>query len=118
MDNNGKYGYGRVDVGKLLGINNTDSVTVRIKANYSNLYVYAWNLEKEKELKAWPGTKITKSNNEYIVTLKPSEYDSIVINDGGNNKSPDIYVSSFIYDKAYSLISTTKENDYLVGKYV
>ncbi|MBE6136387.1 MAG: starch-binding protein [Erysipelotrichaceae bacterium] len=117
IDNNGKYGYGRVDVGKLLDINNTDEVTIRIKANWSSVYVYAWNLDKNKELKAWPGNKLTKSNNEYTITIEPNDYDSIVINDGGNNKSPDIYVSSFIYEKAYSLTSSTKENDYLIGRY-
>ena len=118
IDNTGHYGYGAVDVGKLLGIINTDSVNVTIRANWSNVYVYAWNLEKEKVLKAWPGTKLTKNNNEYTISLKPNEYDSIVISDGGSNKSCDLYTSSFIYEKAYSLVSSTKEGDYYVGKYV
>ena len=119
IDSSGHYGYGRVDVGKLMGITNSDSVKVRIKANWSNVYVYAWNLEKNKEQKAWPGTKLSKdSNGEYTINLKPSEFDSIVINDGADSKkSPDLYVSSFIYDKAYSLTSTTKENNFLIGKY-
>ena len=118
IDNSGKYGYGRVDVGKLLGVSNNETIKVNIKTNWSNVYVYAWNLEKNKELKAWPGTKLTKQNDQYTISLKPSEYDSIVISDGGSNKSPDLYVSSFAYEKAYSLISTTSESDYLVGKYV
>ena len=122
IDNTGHYGYGRVDVGKLMGITNNESVKVRIKANWSNVYVYAWNLEKNKEQKAWPGTKLTKSNNEYTINLKPSDFDSIVISDGGSNKSPDLYVSSFIYNKAYSLISSTSETlgetTISIGKYV
>ena len=118
IDNSGHYGYGRVDVGKLMGITNNDSVEVKIKVNWSNVYVYAWNLAKNQEQKAWPGTKLTKQNNEYTISLKPSEFDSIVINDGGSNKSADLYVSSFIYEKSYSLTSTTKENDYLIGQYV
>ena len=102
-----------------MGITNNDSVEVRIKASWTNVYVYAWNLEKEKEAKAWPGVRLTKENNEYTITLKPSEYDSIVINDGSDkNKSADLYVSSFIYGKAYSFASSIKENGYLVGKYV
>ena len=118
IDNSGHYGYGRVDVARLLDVNNTDPVKVTIKANWSSVYVYAWNLEKEKEQKAWPGTKLTKANNEYTITLKPSEFDSIVINDGSNNKSCDLYVSSFIYGKSYSLTSSTKENDFYIGKYL
>ena len=74
--------------------------------------------EKNKEQKAWPGTKLNVQNNEYTISLKPSEFDSIVINDGGSNKSPDLYVSSFVYEKAYSLTSATKENDFLIGRYV
>ena len=123
IDNSGHYGYGRVDIGKLMGITNDDTVKVRIKANWSNVYVYAWNLEKNKEQKAWPGTKLTKQNNEYTIDLKPSDYDSIVISDGADsNKSPDLYVSSFIYNKAYSLTSVTKETlgdtTISIGKYL
>ena len=119
IDDSGHYGSGRVDVGKLLGVINEETVQVRIKASWTSVYVYAWNLEKEKELKAWPGKKLTKTNNEYVIEIKPSEYDSIVINDGGNNKSPDLYVTSFTYEKAYALNSSPiSENDFLIGKYL
>ena len=118
IDNSAKYGYGRVDVGRLLDISTNKDIKVTIKTSWSSVYVYAWNLDKNKELKAWPGTKLSKSTNEYTIDINPNEYDSIVINDGGSKKSPDLYVSSFIYDNTYSLLSTTSENDYLIGKYV
>ena len=119
IDNSGHYGYGRVDIGKLMGISNTDLVNIKIKSNWSKVYVYAWNIVKNKEQKIWPGTQLTKRNDEYVITLNPSEYESIVINDGSdNNKSCDLYVSSFTYEKGYSLVSSVKERNYYIGKYV
>ena len=114
-----KLGYGRVDIGKLMGTASKETVTVKVKASWTNCYVYAWNLEKEKEIAAWPGKKLTKSNNVFSIEINAGSFDSLLFtsDSNGSKKSPDIMTSSFLYGNTYNLDSSTSENGLSVGKY-
>ncbi len=115
-----QLGYGRVDVKRLLNIDNNYSVTLKVKSNWSNVYVYAWNsnLSLEKELKSWPGQAMSKSNGYFTYSLNVSDYDCILFSDGNNNKSVDLLSSSFMDGYTYDISSSFKENSLFVGNYI
>ena len=99
-----RYGNGYVDVGKLLNTNANQNITIKVDYNGSTLYCYAWNLLKEKEKASWPGTKLNKVNGYYQITVNPSDYDSIIFNNGSDNfKTIDMTTSSFINGNIYKL---------------
>ena len=99
-----RYGNGYVDVGKLLDTNTNKNITIKVEYSGSTLYCYCWNLLKEKEKASWPGTKLTKTNGYYQITLNPNEYDSLIFNTGGDSfKTIDMSTSSFINGNIYKL---------------
>ena len=114
-----QLGAGRVDAGVLLGINNTNIVTVKAKTTWTNCYVYAWNSHTGNQISSWPGTKLTASNNEYAYEINLNQYDSIIFNSGnGGYQTVDLMASSFIYEKTYSLIDSKVENNCYIGQYI
>lgn len=114
-----QLGAGRVDAGKLLGISNTDKVIAKAKVSWTNCYVYLWNSSTGVAPKNWPGTQLTSSSGTYLLEVDLSKYDSIIFNSGNNgSQSVDLLASSFIYEKTYSLVGATSENNCYVGSYI
>lgn len=113
-------GYGRVDVGKLLGTTLSESITVKAKDS-EQLYAYCWNSITGNKEKAWPGTKCTASGSSYTYTVDTSKYDSIIFNNGGNPaaQTVNLLASSFINGNVYDTSSPSLfgENTY-VGSYI
>ena len=114
-----KLGNGRVDVGKLMGTTSAEKVTVKVRASWTNCYVYAWNLEQEREIAAWPGKAMTKNNNVFTFEINAGSYESLLFTSdrNGTNKSPDLLTTSFLYGNTYNLNSPTDEIGLKVGKY-
>lgn len=114
-----QLGYGRVDAAKLLNIDNNYQVTLKVKSNWSNTYVYAWNsdLTLEKELHSWPGVAMSKNNGYFTYTINVKDYDSILFSDGDQNKSVNLLSSTFVDGHYYDLTSSLKENNLYVGSY-
>lgn len=113
-------GYGRVDVSALLGIKNSDTVTLTVSTNWSNTYLYAWNsdISLEKEIASWPGVKIASQPGATTYNIKLSDYDCVIFNDGNTRKSVDLLASSFIDGSAYYISSTSPtESGAYVGSY-
>ena len=116
-----QLGYGRVDALRLLGLSNNYEVTIKIKSNWTNTYLYAFNsdLTKDKELSSWPGVKLTKSGNYYTYKLNVNDYDTLVINSGSNSyKSPNILASSFNDNYIYDVTTNYPVVDVIVGNYI
>ena len=112
-----KYGYGRVDVAKLLDETASGNVTVKINANWSNAYVYAWGYALNADYKAWPGLQMTKSGSTFTATIDSSKYDSLVLTDGSNT-TVNLLTSSFSNGHTYSVINGYKIGDNLIGSYI
>ena len=113
-------GYGRVDVGKLLGTTLSGNITVKAKDS-EQLYAYCWNSITGTKEKAWPGTKCTASGSNYTYNVDASKYDSIIFNNGGDPaaQTVSLLASSFINVNVYDTSSPTLfgENTY-VGSYI
>ncbi len=109
-----QLGYGRVDVARLLNETSSETVTVKVTSSWSNTYLYAWNsdLSLNKELASWPGIKIDGSYQ-----IKLSDYDSVIFNNGSNQKSLDLLASSFIDGATYKITSNMEQGCYL-GEYI
>lgn len=110
------YGHGRVDVGRLLGLTSSGTIKVTVKTNWNSCNVYAWNLEKEKEIGVWPGKPMTKISGGYSFDLDSSIYEHVIFS-SGSSQTIDISLSSFRFGKAYSLASTTSLDGKLIGVY-
>ena len=115
-----QLGYGRVDVMRLLDMTNDVTVTLKVKSNWSNMYVYAWNsdLTLQKELRSWPGASMSKNGNYFTYTINVNDYDSILFSDGNTNKTVDLLSSSFLDSYTYDISLSYKENGLFVGSYV
>ena len=113
-------GYGRIDVGKLLGTTLTGNITVKAKDS-EQLYAYCYNSITGAKEKAWPGTKCTASGSNYTYTVDASKYDSIIFNNGGDPaaQTVNLLASSFINGNVYDTSSPTLfgENTY-IGSYI
>ena len=101
ISNDYKTGYGRVDVGKLMGMTSSEKITVKIK-NTGNLNAYCWNSITNAKESAWPGKALSKSGGYYSVTIDTSKFDSVIFNDG-ETQTVDLLASSFSYGNAYNL---------------
>lgn len=113
-----QLGYGRADVGKLLGINASGNITAKVKASWSSCYAYVWNSVTGTSLSAWPGKALSKSNGVYSVSVDAGKYDSIIFaqtKDGP--QTVDLAISSFISGRTLDLSNATKECNALVGAY-
>ena len=113
-------GYGRVDVGKLLGSTLTGNVTVKAKDS-EQLYAYCWNSITGAKEKAWPGTMCTASGGNYTYNVDTSKYDFVIFNNGGNPaaQTVSLLASSFINGNVYDTSSPSLfgENTY-IGSYI
>ena len=116
-DSTNHFGYGSVDVGRLLGEICDVNVTIKLNASWSNAYVYAWNLQTQNEIAEWPGMAMNKNSNIFELTINAGTYPNIVISDG-NNKTVDLLSSSFIYEKTYSITNAINECNALVGQFI
>ena len=117
--NEDNLGYGRINASKLMGINKTGNVEVKLKSNNSNVYLYIWNSKTGNTKKAWPGDMMNKSNNIFTYTVDSTLYDSIIFtysNDGP--QSLDLSLSSFRDGHAYDLTSPISEQGCQLGKYI
>lgn len=112
-----QIGKGRVDVGKLLGISATPATAVTcVNSRWSSCYCYAWNSITGTALSAWPGKAMAKSSSTYTYTI-PTGYDSVIFNNGSNQQSPDLLVSS-LSGARYNLSSYTVLADSVqIGSY-
>ncbi len=103
-----QLGNGRVDVGKLLGTDCKDTITIKIKYNGSTLYAFGWDNAGVNAFAGadWPGKKLTKSGNYYSVTVDSSKYQNIIFNGGKNTfQTVDLLTSSFCFNNIYNLTS-------------
>ncbi len=113
-----QLGYGRVDVGKLLGISSSSVVTAKAKANWASCYAYVWNSFTGSQAKAWPGQAISKSGGVYSVDIDSSKYDSVIFTSSNSGpQSVDLLVTSFLSGKTIDLTSGLSEAGGLVGTY-
>ncbi len=113
-----QLGYGRVDVGGLLGLKASGQIEAKIKANWSSGYAYVWNSVSGSQMSAWPGKALTKSGNTFAVTIDSSKYDSVIFTQTKEGpQTVDLSVTSFLSSKTLDLTGATKENNALVGTY-
>lgn len=110
------YGAGRVDVGKLLGLNGSGTFKITVKTPWNSCNAYAWNLETEKENQGWPGIAMTKESGGFTCTLDASVYEHVIFNNG-NNQTIDLALSSFRFGKAYDLFNSDSFDGNLIGRY-
>ena len=114
----GKYGYGRVDVARLLGEKVSQNVTVKLNANWTNAYVYAYDNAHTKENTDWPGVKMTKSGNTFICTVNAAQYECLLFSDGNNSrKSVNLLTSSFLNGHTYNLSNSPVFDNIYTGNY-
>ena len=109
-----QIGWGRVDVGALLGISSR-AVQVRCKSSWANMNAYYWNSKTGASGPSWPGKALTKQGNVFSVDI-PAGYDSMILNDG-SRKSVDLHPGSFNGDVTYNLVNSITENGVYVGSY-
>lgn len=115
---NDQDGYGRVDVGKLLGIETKPSVKVRVKTSWSSCYAYIWNDVKLTEDKSWPGIVMEKVGATFVATIDAASFDSVIFTQGQDGpQSIDIALSSFYDEAIYDLTSATHYGKLLIGDY-
>ena len=107
-----QFGYGRVDVGALLGTTLTGNTEIKL-INTGDLNVYMWNSRTGAEQSAWPGQAVSS----LTFNVNSSQFDSIIFNAGDSVKSPDILISSFVYGNSYDLDDNHLFNSLYVGKY-
>ena len=110
-----QLGYGRVDVGRLLGLERKGSVTVEVDASWDSCSCYAWDSPSGKELSSWPGKTMEKFGR-YHIELELSQYDSVIFSNG-SEQTVDLSLSSFIYGSVYSLNDAATEQGCFVGTY-
>ena len=99
-------GYGRVDVGKLLNTETTETITIKVDYNGSKLYAFAWDDTGTYSYgnANWPGVSITKGPVYYTVSIDASKYQNIIFNTGSDVlKTVDLKTSSFVYGNVYNL---------------
>ncbi len=112
-----QLGYGRVDVGALLGVTAPASIKVSVTASWQNVNCYAWNLEQQAEMRPWPGEAMKKENGKFVLTINPNQYDSIIFsNPDSVDQTVDLLSSSFASGKSY-VIGDLKERSRTVGSY-
>ncbi len=112
-----QLGYGRVDVGALLGVTAPASIKVSVTASWQNVNCYAWNLEQQAEMRPWPGEAMKKENGKFVLTINPNQYDSIIFSNPDNvDQTVDLLSSSFASGKSY-VIGDLKERSRIVGSY-
>ena len=104
IDDSGHYGYGAVDIAKTLDLSaNNKNITVKIKANWTNMYAYQWNLRQGVEKLSWPGEKLSKDNNGYYtLSINPVTYDSLIFSNGAGLQTIDI-LTTFLDGRIYDL---------------
>ena len=114
-----QLGYGRVDVSSLLGIERNYSVTLKVKSNWSNMYVYAWNsdLSLNKQIAAWPGVRMSYSSGTFTYNVNVKDYDFVIFNNGSGSQTINIQSSSFNDGKTYNIDGFT-DRDLYVGSYI
>jgi|GEM_PF-694584 len=113
-----QLGYGRVDVGALLGIQSKGNVTAKLKASWGSGYAYCWNSLTGKSMSAWPGTKLASSGGTFTVTVDSSKYDSIIFTQSSNGpQTVDLALTSFSTGKTLDINAGTKDNGFLIGTY-
>ena len=112
-------GYGRIDIGTLLGTKCTDKVTIKVQSNWNTNYLYIWNSISGKALSSWPGKSVTKKNGYLELEVDLASYDSVIVTKSNSGpQSADLLLSSLNYDHYYSMNSTVSENGFLLGKYL
>ena len=115
-----QLGYGRVDVGKLLGLTPTGQVTASIKTNWDTCYAYVWNSISGVEKANWPGTSLTKTNGQFAFDIDISKYDSVIFTKSSSGpQTPDLLITSFINGDVYDLTNPINESgmNFLIGSY-
>lgn len=115
-----KQANGRVDVGKLLDINNENNIEIKIQYNGSTLYAYAWGNAGSLDNKNWPGKKLTKSGNYYSITVNPKNYDSIIFNTGTGSaaiQTINMLVTNFTYGNIFNFNSPISDVQ-KIGKFI
>lgn len=66
---------------------------------WNNVYAYLWNYKTGAAKSAWPGERLSVfgtsgyGEKQYAAEVDYSDYDRIVFNDGGDNKTKDLVVS-------------------------
>ena len=115
-----KLGYGRVDVSKLMAIENSETLSIKVKTNWSSCYLYTWNSTDSTygEMASWPGIKMNKENGYYEYQLDLSKYDSVIFTNGSGTQTIDILASSFSEGYIYDLTSSYQENSRYMGTYI
>lgn len=112
MDN---FGYGRVHASKTLNEESTSAIDIKVKAN-SQVYMYAWNYEQNKQIAEWPGVAMNNNSGTYSYSLNLSTYQNIIFS-VGSSQTINIEAFSFINNPVYDLTSPTYEDSYLIGTY-
>ena len=121
-----QLGYGRVDVGALLGTSSKAKVRAlaKVPSSWTSCYAYTWNSTTGQGPVAWPGTALNLSNGTYSITVDTAKYDCIIFNNGvhqdprDNEQSADLLAASFLGGHTLDLSSRQGENGYLVGRYI
>lgn len=113
-----QLGYGRVDIGALLGISSTGETNVKLRANWNEGYCYAWNSVTGEAQTSWPGVRMEKSGNAYSVKIDNGRYDSLVFAESRDGrKSADLLISSFASSVTYDMTYSNYDRGYGVGRY-
>ena len=109
------FGYGRIHASKVLAEETTLSINIKVKAN-SQVYLYAWNYQHNKEIAEWPGIAMSNSSGTYSYTLDLSVYQNVIFSTG-DKQTINIEAYSFINNPTYDLTSPSYEDSKLVGAY-
>ena len=109
------FGYGRIHASKVLGEETTSTIEIKVKSN-SQVYMYAWNYEQNKEIAEWPGVAMNAQLGTFTYSLDLSKYQNVIFSNT-SGQTINIEASSFINNPVYDLTSPTLEGTYLVGTY-
>ena len=109
------FGYGRIHTSKVLGEETTSTIEIKVKSN-SQVYMYAWNYEQNKEIAEWPGVPMNSSLGTFTYSLDLSKYQNVIFSNT-SGQTINIEASSFFNNPVYDLTSPSLEGTYLVGTY-
>lgn len=109
------FGCGRIHASKVLGEETTSIIEIKVKSN-SQVYMYAWNYEQNKEIAEWPGVAMNVQLGTFTYSLDLNKYQNVIFSNT-SGQTINIEAFSFINNPIYDLTSPTLEGTCLVGTY-
>ena len=109
------FGYGRIHASKVLGEETISTIEIKVKSN-SQVYMYAWNYEQNKEIAEWPGVAMNAQLGTFTYSLDLNKYQNVIFSNT-SGQTINIEAFSFINNPIYDLTSPSLEGTYLVGSY-